>query len=97
MLLLVMLLILALVAKLTLQGGKIMADLTRLTEEVSENTAVIASAVTLLGQLAALIRENATNPAELNALADQLDLNSAGLAAAIAANTPGAEVPPTEG
>lgn len=65
-----------------------MADLTRLTAEVTETTTAIDSAIVLLGQLADLIRANATDPAALDALADQLDTEGNALAAAVVANTP---------
>lgn len=72
----------------------VMADLSRLTQEVSENTAVINSAITLINGLAEQIRALSTDPAALNALADQLDAQSNALASAVAENTP-AEEPPT--
>jgi len=64
------------------------AELDRLTTEVGETRTVVDSAVLLLGQLADLIRANATDPAALNALADDLDRQQGDLAAAVAANTP---------
>jgi len=67
-----------------------MPDLTRLTAEVAESGTVVDSAVTLLGQLSQLIRDNATDPVALNALADQLDAQQTALAAAVVANTPAA-------
>lgn len=67
--------------------------LTRLTTEVSENTSVIQSAITLLGNLSQIIRDNAGDPAALGALADQLDTQSNSLAQAITANTPAAPTP----
>jgi ABC-type transporter Mla subunit MlaD len=69
------------------------ADLSRLTTEVSENTSVTQSAITLLGNLADLIRQNATDEAALNDLADSLDANSNALAAAVEANTPATPEP----
>jgi hypothetical protein len=74
--------------ELLLIGKKNMADLTRLTQEVSEVSGAVDSAVVLLGQLAQLIRDNATNPAELEALAAQLDAKGTELADAVVANTP---------
>lgn len=65
-------------------------DLTRITTEVSEMSTVVDSAVALLGDLSQRIRENATDPAALNALADTLDNKANALAAAVAANTPAA-------
>lgn len=71
-----------------------MADLSRLQAEVEENSDVVASAATLLGQLSQLIRDNATDEAALLALADDLDTNNAALAAAVATNTPDAPTEP---
>lgn len=68
----------------------VMADLTALTAAVTNNTTVDESAIALLNQLGDLIRQNATDPAALAALADQLDSESANLAAAVTANTPAA-------
>lgn len=70
------------------------ADLTVITREVQENQDAVQSAILLLNQLSELIRQNATDPAALAALADQLNTNSEALAAAIVANTP-QEPPPT--
>jgi hypothetical protein len=72
----------------------VMADLTRLTNEVSENTSAVQSAIALLGNLAQEIRDNAADPEALNALADQLDADGTALAVAVAENTPAAEQPP---
>lgn len=69
-------------------GGATVADLSRITSEVQENTDVIGSAVTLLGSLAQQLRDNATDEAAINDLADSLDASSNELAAAVAANTP---------
>lgn len=64
------------------------AQLDRLATEVSENTTVVNSAITLINGLAQQIRDNATDPAALTALADQLDAQSNALSEAVAANTP---------
>ena len=64
------------------------AELDRLTTEVSETKTVVDSAIALLGQLAQLIRDAASDPAAINALADELDAKSNELAEAVAANTP---------
>jgi len=69
-------------------GEHMAEELERLQQEVAETKTVIDSAIVLLGQLADLIRQNATSPAALNALADDLDAKQAQLAAAITANTP---------
>lgn len=66
-----------------------MATLEELQAEVSENTDVTGSAVSLINGLAQQLRDAiaANDPAALQALADQLDANSNALAAAIGANT----------
>lgn len=68
-------------------------DLTRITTEVTEMSDAVDGAVALLNELAQIIRDNATDPAALNALADQLDSKGTALAEAIAANTPAAPDP----
>jgi len=65
-------------------------DLTRLTAAVERDKTVNESAVTLLTQLSQMIRDNANDPAALNALADQLDAQQQALADAVVANTPAA-------
>jgi len=74
-----------------------MADFTRLTAEVEETKTVTQSAIQLLENLSTRLREEANNPAAINALADELDANGAALAAAVVANTPseGEPTPPT--
>lgn len=78
------------------------AALARTEAAVAEDTELDHSAITLLDQLAQMIRDNAADQDALNALADRLDAaNTAGtgsnesLAEALVRNTP-AEVPPTE-
>jgi cell division protein FtsB len=80
-------------SQLTRLGGRIMADLTALTAEVARNTDVDTSAIALLEGLAAQIEQLKTDPAALQALADQLKGSSDSLAAAIVANTPAAPTP----
>ena len=63
-------------------------DFSRLEAEVTENSSVIDSAVTLLEGLATQLRQFADDPAKINALADSLDSQSNRLAQAVAANTP---------
>jgi len=70
------------------------AELERLTAEVSEIETVGDSVVTLINQLAEIIRTQSSNPVELNALADRLDAKAAAISAAIVANTPAATEPP---
>jgi len=95
---------LELLAQVQTEGAAIMTDLSALTDEVSQNGDAVASAVTLLGSLSQQIRELSTDPAALQALADQLDANTQQLADAVVANTPAApaqapapEEPPAEG
>jgi hypothetical protein len=70
------------------QGVKMAGELARLTTEVQEMAGVVDSAVVLIGGLAQQIRDMATDPAALNALADSLDAQASTLAAAVAANSP---------
>jgi chromosome segregation ATPase len=63
-------------------------DLTRLQAEIAENNSAIASAVTLLNQIADELRAQSGNQDAVNALADQLSGQSDALAAAVVANTP---------
>lgn len=72
------------------------AELTRLTAEVAQTRSAIDSAVTLIAGLAQQIRDNATDPAALSALADSLDAGQADIAAAVTANTPADTNPPAE-
>lgn len=72
-----------------------MADLTAISAAVENNTSVDESAIALLGQLADLIRQNATDPAALAALADSINGEASNLAAAVSANTPAAPPAPT--
>jgi hypothetical protein len=67
-----------------------MADLTALTAEVTRNNDVDQSAIILLNGLAAQIQQLKTDPAALQALADQLKASSDKLAEAVTANTPAA-------
>jgi peptidoglycan hydrolase CwlO-like protein len=68
------------------------AQLDTLKSEVTENTAVIASAVALIEGLSAQILALKDDPVALAALAAELDTSSNALAAAVAANTPAAPV-----
>lgn len=87
--------VLSMLTTITSKENRLMADLTALTAEVNQNGDVIASAVTVLGNLSQQIRDLSTDPAALAALADELDANSASLATAIAATEPPVE-PPVE-
>lgn len=67
---------------------KVMADLTRITEEVEENTTVVASAVALIKGLRDEIAAAGTDPQKLADLVNKLDTQNRDLADAVAANTP---------
>ena len=69
---------------------QIIMDLTALTNQVKANTDAEASAVILLQGLSAKLTQFAGDPAQINALATQLNTSAAALAAAIVANTPSA-------
>jgi hypothetical protein len=70
-----------------------MADLTALTTQVSQNTTVIGSAMTLIQGFASQLAAAGTDPAALNALQQQLATSDTALAAAVLANTPTAAAP----
>ena len=72
------------------QEQSIMADLSALTSQVEQNSTVEASAVTLIQGLASQITAAGTDPVAIASLVTQLNTSAAGLAAAIAANTPAA-------
>lgn len=65
-------------------------DLSSLQSEVAENRSVVDSAIALLSTLADEIRAAAADPAAVQSLADELSAQTDTLAAAVAANTPGA-------
>jgi hypothetical protein len=79
-----------LLTRIILKERQIMADLTTLKAEVTRNTEVDQSAIALLTGLAAQIEALKTDPAALQALADELKGSSDALANAITANTPAA-------
>lgn len=62
-------------------------ELDRLTQSVARITEQDDSIITLVQGLAQQIRDNANNPAALNALADSLDADSQKVADAVTANT----------
>lgn len=68
-------------------------DFARLETEVSENSSVIQSVITLLTNIADAIRDAAANQAKVEALATQLDGQTQALAAAVAASTPAEPTP----
>lgn len=59
----------------------------KLEAEVTEDTTVKESAITLLNGLSQFIKDNVGNPTALNDMANRLDAQSNALAAAIEANT----------
>lgn len=63
-------------------------ELQRLTDSVAALKSADDSLITLVGGLAQIIRDNAGNPAALNALADSLDAEKQKVADAVTANTP---------
>jgi hypothetical protein len=65
-------------------------DLTALDAEITRDTDVNSSASTLITQLAAAFEAAKGDPAAVQALVDKLRANNDSLAAAVAANTPGA-------
>lgn len=72
---------------------KIMAILDELTAQVTKNNDTIESAITLLGNIKALLDAAGTDPVALKALSDSLGAEDDKLAAAIVANTPAAPAP----
>jgi len=63
-------------------------QLQTLTDQVTANNSLVASAVQLIGGLAAQIEASKTDPVALQALADSLKQNDDALTAAVLANTP---------
>lgn len=63
-------------------------QLDNLTAEVTETRTIIDSAILLIQGLAARLEEIADDPAAIQALADELNVKSEALAAAIAAVPP---------
>ncbi len=80
----------SLIRKLDHMEIKLSAEIDRLTASVTNLTTVDDSLVALVTNLAQTIRDNATDPAALNALADKLDAESTKVADAVTANTPAA-------
>lgn len=73
------------------QGEQILATIAELREQVNRNTAVTQSAITLIQGLAQKIEDLKDDPAELQALADELRGSADSLANAVSANTPSDE------
>lgn len=59
-----------------------------LVAKVSEQSTVIESAITLLNGLSSQLQAAADDPAQIQAIIDQVAAQSAALAGAVAANTP---------
>jgi hypothetical protein len=79
-----------LIRQLTEKVTTMSVALDKLTAEVSRNTAVDESAITLLNGLAQQIRDLKEDPVKLEALATELEGSSARLAEAVTSNTPSA-------
>jgi hypothetical protein len=79
---------LQLLRQINQQGATNMATLADLTTEVTENTDLTGSLITLLNGIAQQLRDAAADPAAITALADQLDATNQAIATAITANTP---------
>ena len=84
----------AILRLLETNGANIMSAIDDLTAQVAANTAVEASAVTLIQGIAAELAAAATDPAKVEALAAQLKASASALGAAVAANTPAAPPAP---
>lgn len=80
-------------AQLTETEKELMDPLQVLQQQVTQNTNLEQSAITLIQGLAAQIAANANNPAALTALSTQLQTSATALSAAIVANTPAANPP----
>jgi hypothetical protein len=86
--------ILDLLVLLDRKADEEMSDLSALTTEVENNTAVDSSAIELLNGLSLQLAALANNPVAIQALAAELAQSSAALANAVLANTPAAVEPP---
>ena len=69
-------------------GDTMAADLTALQAAVERTTTIEQSAIVLIQQIAAEVR-NTVDPADLQALADDLDARATSLATAVSENTHG--------
>ena len=66
-----------------------------LLDKVTAQTTVMESAEALLATLSQEVKDAGTDPVKLQAISDALDANTAGLAAAVTANTPAPAIEPT--
>jgi hypothetical protein len=64
-----------------------------LTDQVTQNTTVEASAIELIQGIAAQLAEVKEDPAAVSALADQLKASASALGVAVTANTPAGVMP----
>lgn len=78
------------IALLQLQMRIVMADLTALKDAVAKEREVTASVIALLGDLTKRLNDAiaSQDPAAIQAVVDDINSNSASLAAAVVANTP---------
>jgi chromosome segregation ATPase len=83
----------AVLTTLVAKGEAVSVELDALTAEVERNTTVDESAITLMEQLAQMLRDHADDPAAIRSLADKLETSSSRLATAVTANTPAAPTP----
>lgn len=81
------------VKQLVTQQEKMQMTLDDLKAKVDQSVAVQESAITLITGLAAQLRTIASDPAKIQALADELDAESTKLATAVTNNTPSAPAP----
>jgi uncharacterized membrane protein len=77
------------------QEAKEVAALDQITADVQANTDTVQSAISLITNLAQMVRDAGTDPAALEALATQLEENSQSLADAVVRNTPSSPAEPT--
>ena len=75
------------VQSLIIGGQKMDVVIAALQAQVAQNTAVEASAVTLIQGIATQLQAFANDPTQITALSAQLQQSAAALAAAVAANT----------
>lgn len=80
--------------RLDQQEQSIMTDLISLSAAVAQSRTVQDSAISLINQIADALADAKTDPAAIQALADQLNAQAASLAAAVTENTPAAEEQP---
>jgi hypothetical protein len=81
---------LSLLETLVSQGEASKVTLQELQTQVAANTSVEQSAITLIQNIAAMLAAAKTDPAAIQALADQLKNSADALSAAVVANTPAA-------